>query len=132
MAKLAEIDEEQMEWMESRPEEIKQMIEKIPPNLLYMMKSSGHRVTIYSYGEDGTVTVFVSGQYNQVTFERRVFGIKPEDLEECDLPDENEELGVLLNEEQTRDYINSKRVELGNEPLSDEEFDALDNNCAMG
>jgi hypothetical protein len=44
---------------------------------------------------DGEVgfKVDVTGEYNLVAFERRVFGIKPEDLEECDLPGLHEPLG---------------------------------------
>ena len=57
------------------------------------MKSTGHRVTMYSYSENGTVTVNVTGDYNVVVFERQVFGISPDDLEECDLPAPGEFLG---------------------------------------
>lgn len=67
-----------------------------PPWNLYRMKSTQHRVTLYSYSEDGTVTVNVLGKYNFVTFERRVFGIPADDLEECDLPAPGELLGAML------------------------------------
>jgi hypothetical protein len=59
---------------------------------------SGHRVTICSYSENGTMMVDVRGEYNKITFERTVFGVKPEDLEECELPGEGEELGAMLTE----------------------------------
>jgi hypothetical protein len=68
------------------------------------MKSTGHRVTLYSFGErtDGgkiSLTVNVLGAFNLVTFERRVFGIDPDDLEPCDLPEKGEPVGALLTEE---------------------------------
>ena len=82
-------------WIETRPKSIQKMIKKFPPDILYRMKSTGHRVALYSYEEDGTMTVLVTGKYNKLSLERRVFGIKAEDLVECDLPDEDEELGVV-------------------------------------
>jgi hypothetical protein len=61
------------------------------------MKSTGHRCTIGIYGveESGVVSlvVDVTGQYNRIIFGRRVFGISPTDLEECDLPAEGEDVG---------------------------------------
>ncbi len=47
-----------------------------------------------SYSENGTVTVAVSGEFNAVTFERQVFGVNPDDLDECDLPAKDEVTGV--------------------------------------
>lgn len=82
-------------WLDSRPPEIRRMAEKWPPNRLYRMGDTGHRVTIVSYGEDGTVRVFVSGKYNFVTFEREVFGVDPATLTECDLPPSDEPVGSL-------------------------------------
>lgn len=99
MAILHEISREQAEWIEERPQVIKDLIEKVPPNRLYLLKQSGHRVFPYSYSEDGTVTVCVSGEYNMLSFERLVFGIAPDDLEECDLPSEGEILGAVLTDE---------------------------------
>jgi hypothetical protein len=61
------------------------------------LKGSNQRVTLHSYdeGEDGSITlqVQVLARFNFVAFERRVFGIKPEDLEECDLPGDEELVG---------------------------------------
>jgi hypothetical protein len=80
------------DWVRERPAPIREMIEqyKFDPWTLYLLKTSGHRVTLYSFDESKegppTLKVYVSGDYNAVAFERRVFGIKPEDLEECDLP----------------------------------------------
>jgi len=114
MAKLFEINKEAVEWKEwidSRPDEIRAMIEKWPPNLLYLYKPGNHRVTLHSYSEDGTVTIDISSEYNLILFSRHVFGINPEDLEECDLPADDEILGEALNEEQAMDYINTQRAD---------------------
>lgn len=75
-------------WVESRPEVIRKMIQALPPDRLYRLWENGSRCTIYSYEEDGTVTVEVTGQFNENVFiDRKVFGIDPEDLTECDLPE---------------------------------------------
>jgi hypothetical protein len=87
-------------WVDSRPKVIQDLAERIPPNRLYLLKSSGHRVIPYSYSEDGTLTVAVLAEYNAVAFERRVFGISPDDLEECDLPEPGEILGSCLTQEE--------------------------------
>lgn len=91
--------EEWDEWVKTRPPIVQEMCKKFPPNRLYKLKTSNHRVTLYSFSEDRTITVIVSGEYNAVVFDRKVFGIKPEDLEECDLPDKNEVLGTMLTED---------------------------------
>lgn len=96
MAYDAETQAEWDAWVASRPPVVKDLAERFPPNRLYQLKSSGHRVVMYSYSEDGTVTVTVSGDYNLLTFERHVFGVKPDDLEECDLPAPGERLGVMF------------------------------------
>lgn len=98
MAKIAEINQDALnEWLSTRPQMIQDMCAKYPPDRLYRMKDTGQRVTLYSYSEDGTVTVTVSGTYNLIaTFERNVFGVDPSSLEECDLPSKDEVLGVLV------------------------------------
>jgi hypothetical protein len=80
-------------WVSQRPARVRDLIQKygFEPWKLYRLKSSNQRVTIYSYQEpkDGspvTLKVNVSGEFNLVAFERTVFGIPPDDLEECDLP----------------------------------------------
>ncbi len=80
------------DWVKSRPVSIQAICDRLPPNRLYRLKPSGRRVTLYAYNEDGTLTVDVTGEYNFVVFDRRVVGVKPDDLEECDLPT-NELLG---------------------------------------
>ena len=100
MAVLHEFTPEQQAewdaWVAGRPPVVQERCRAFPPNRLYLLKSSNHRVTIYSYSEDGTMTVTVSGDYNLITFNRNVFGIKPEDLEECDLPDLDEPIGSFV------------------------------------
>lgn len=44
--------------------------------------------------------VRVLGKWNKVMFERNVFGIKPEELTECDLPPKDEVVGSTLNQEE--------------------------------
>lgn len=83
------------EWMAERPELIQTVAKKynLRADLLYCLKTTNQHVTLHSFSEDGTVTVNVLDKFNQhrpVTRllpginERRVFGIFPEDLEECD------------------------------------------------
>lgn len=99
MATLHELDEEAWNgWVGTRPEAVQRLCRQLPPNRLYLLKTTGHRVTIYSYSEDDTVTVVVSGEYNAVKFARRVFGIRPDELEECDLPPPDEPLGAELTD----------------------------------
>lgn len=108
--KTREIDGELFnQWFSERPDIIQEMIKKHPPNLLYLLKSSNHRVTLVSYSEDGTITVNVSGDYNLVMFERSVFGVYPDDLVECDLPTKEEKLGYILDSDEVDEYIKSIR-----------------------
>lgn len=98
------------EWCASRPPHVAEVARRLPPWKLYRMKSTGHRVTLYAFdenGEEGAVTlrVNVTKEYNFVTFERQVFGIDPDDLEECDLPGEDELLGTLYEGEEADRFI---------------------------
>ena len=105
MANFAEINQSGLnEWLQGRPDCIIDMVKRYPPNVLYRMKSTGQRVTIIAYAEDGTVRVLVSGDYNAIIFDREVFGVNIEDLEECNLPDSNERLGTLLKTEEEIDW----------------------------
>lgn len=87
------------DWVADRPEEVRTVAERFDPWTLYRLKSSGHRVTVGAFDEeqDGKVTlrVNVTGEFNFVTFERSVFGVNPDDLEECDLPGPDETLGTM-------------------------------------
>lgn len=80
--KLEELMEE--EWFQSRPPDIQKMIIKYPPIVLYKFKDSGKVVYMFSYCEDGTVTVIHLGYGTEFAFMSRnwkVFDVKPEDLE---------------------------------------------------
>ncbi len=114
MARIIEWDEQQYEdwaqWVALRPKVIQDMCEQFPPYNLYRLKNTGRRVTLHSYSEDNTLSVNVTGEYNSLMFDRHVFGIKPEDLEECDLPSEGEQLGTILTEKEDVDmYIDKMR-----------------------
>ena len=50
------------EWVESRPPVVRDIAKRFNPWTIYRLKSSGHRVYIYSFSEDGTLTVVVDGQ----------------------------------------------------------------------
>lgn len=114
VAKVLEIDETAWcKWVATRPPEVQSLCNRLPPDRLYRMKSTGHRVTLYSYSEDGTVTVDVTGEYNAVVMERRVFGISPDDLEECEMPGSGETTGTLLTEpEEVNAFIGDRVAEL--------------------
>jgi hypothetical protein len=88
------------EWVASRPEAIRVVAERYDPWTLYRLKTTNQRVFLQSFFDpdpDGKVLcrVAVSGEFNMVTFERSVFGIDPNDLEECDLPGADEPVGSL-------------------------------------
>jgi hypothetical protein len=123
-----------MEWRTTRPKVVQDLIDRFPPWTLFMIKDTRHRCTIYSYNEDGTLTVSITGQFNLINFGRRVFGIHPDDLVECDLPHPDELLGITFTEEQTLDLINSKRIESGLNPLTQQDLDAYrdEARCAVG
>lgn len=112
MADLVEVTPEMeaayAKWVEERPPVVKEIAARTRPWKLYRMKSTGQRVTIAAISEDGTVRVDVTGDYNLVLMARSVFGINPDDLEECDIPDLGEPTGELLTRdeaEESRDAI---------------------------
>jgi hypothetical protein len=119
MARFTEPTAEQeagwKEWVASRPEPVRKVAERFEPWSLYRMKSTGQRVTLYSFGEanDGsavTLTVNVTGQFNAVAFDRQVFGIDPDDLEPCDLPAPTEPTGTALTDEaDIKAYVDATR-----------------------
>ena len=114
MAKFMEFTPEQQQefdaWFAERPPLIQDIVAKYPPDRLYRLKPTKQRVTIQIYHVDGTVTVFVSGQYNLCVFDRNVFGISVTDLEECDMPTEEEMTGTVLTEQESiNDFIETTR-----------------------
>lgn len=114
MARIIEWNDDQQkgwdEWVASRPKIIQDLCRRFPPYNLYYLKDPGQKVTISSYFRDGTLKVNVTGEYNAVMFDREVFGIKPEDLEECDLPNASESVGTCLTEkEDVEEFIDIVR-----------------------
>ena len=101
MAEYHKFNEEQQkewnDWVATRPQVIKDLIKKVSPTTLYRLKSTGQRVFVISYAENGTVSVAYSGKYNLVDFEQQIFGILPEELEECELPLPDEKVGVICD-----------------------------------
>jgi hypothetical protein len=87
------------QWLKQRPENVRIVAEKFDPWTLFRLKTTNQRVVIMGFDvePDSTVTVQVGvlGDYNLLTHQRKVFGIKPEDLEECDLPRPDEQVGSL-------------------------------------
>jgi hypothetical protein len=96
-----------VKWINERPQVIRDAVAqyKLDPWTLYKLKTTGQRVTLASISEPNptvnpliqkcTVRVGITGEFNLVTHERDVFGIDPADLEECDLPAADEQLGSL-------------------------------------
>jgi len=114
MARIHEPTPEQLAewqaWVDERPPVVKELAERFPPWDLWLLKASNHKVVVVGYNEAGTLTVAVTGKFNAVMFERNVFGIKPEDLEPCELPGPNEVTGSLLTQEETEANQDAIRV----------------------
>ena len=107
MANIHDPSEEELtewrEWLASRPQNVRDVAEKLEPWKLYRLNSSGNRVLIMSFGEPVdpaepvTVRAAVLGLFNRIVFERSVFGILPSELTECDLPAPDEPLGAMFH-----------------------------------
>ena len=100
MAKITHAtDEEEAEWqawVAERPPVVQAACRKVRPDILYRHTITGQRVFVVSYGENGTVTVAVTGEFNRCAFDTEVFGVDPDKLVECDLPEPGEQLGCFL------------------------------------
>jgi hypothetical protein len=95
-------------WLETLSINEREVMKKYKVWKLYKLKSTNQKITIYSVylndNDEVKLTVIVSSKYNLISFERQVFGIDPEDLEECDLP--TEPVGAILTEEKDiNEYI---------------------------
>jgi hypothetical protein len=97
-------------WVKKLPKKVRAVAERFDIWTLYRLKSSGDRVMLQSFDGDGTLTVAVSGKFNLVIAERQVFGVPPDDLEECDLPAPDEKLGALMTTEEAVDNLDAMRV----------------------
>lgn len=81
------VKKEFAKWLESKPQVIHDLVEKVKPWHDYRIKTTGQHCHLLSYSENGTVTVFVSGHDSEALNQAyhvlpiTVFGIKPEDLE---------------------------------------------------
>ena len=95
-------------WVAKRPPVVRAVAERFNPWTLYRLDD--HRVTLVSFSEDGTVTVAVTRHFNAVVFERQVFGIDPDRLVECDLPGENEMVGVLIPNPTEDDFAEIREI----------------------
>ena len=103
-------------WLKDRPAIVREAAIKLLPWKLYRL-SGQHRVVIVSYdepknGDPVTLTVAVTGKFNLVEFDRQVFGVKPEDLEECELPALGEPVGTLMTAEEFEENIDVMRVRI--------------------
>ncbi len=84
-------------WVAERPPAVRAIAERFTPWELYRLKDTGQCVTIVSVFENGTVRVNVPVLYNAdhiddhtidgVITDFSVFGIDPNDLEPCDVPE---------------------------------------------
>jgi len=70
------------EWLESRPEVIKEMYKQASPDHIYRLTTTKQIVLIEAYCEDRTVRVTVISD----PFPFQVFGIDIDDLEKIDKP----------------------------------------------
>jgi hypothetical protein len=131
MAEIIEWTDDQWrewaEWVAECPEVIQEMCRRLPPNRLYRLGHDGHWCTVISYCEDGTVSVGVELCYNEAVFlDREVFGIDPEELEECELPDTKKESPAAAGTQQSlSDLILSRAADEPGEPLSFKLLDEL-------
>jgi hypothetical protein len=89
MAKLGEMTPKQesdwLEWASERPIQIREICRRFRPDTLYRLKPTGQRGTIYSVSENGTVTMDFHAEFNPLScIGMQVFGLNPDDIEECD------------------------------------------------
>lgn len=68
-------------WARSRPSSVRWMTRTLKPWNRYRIKATGQLCQMYSYSEDGTVTVVAADRIFGWALPLRVFGLKPIDLE---------------------------------------------------
>ena len=102
MAKIAEWtaedESEWLKWCDERPPVVQKIARRFRPNILYRLKTTGQRGVMYSISEDGTVTMDFPWAYNWISMmDLQVFGLDPNDIEECDdLSRHQVEIGGVL------------------------------------
>lgn len=75
-------------FYKTRPKHIQELIDKVPPTHHYKINDTGHICTIYSYQEDGGITVLrevneidkMNPKLDPKAEYINVFGLKPEDV----------------------------------------------------
>ncbi len=80
------------EWYKTRPEKIRNMIDMFPSCIPVRIKSTGQKAHVYSYFEDGTISVAVvysenPGLRRLIPSEEghRVFGLSLSDIEKISI-----------------------------------------------
>lgn len=135
MARYMEPTAEQVaswnEWVATRPKVIQELAERFGPWTMFRYLPTNHRCYVLGYSEhvngDGTpapptMMIVISGRHNLIDFGRRVFGVKPEDLVECDLPYPGEPLGETLTQDEQFQMVNEVRKGNGLRPLTRQQF----------
>jgi hypothetical protein len=108
-------------WIAERPEIVRQVAKNFQPWKLYRLTTTNHKVTLAVFDEEDdnitvTLRVNVLAEFNEnLLHERRVFGIVPDDLVECDVPSFEERAvnlqnGPALSDEQVEALIDDLRV----------------------
>jgi hypothetical protein len=71
-------DDEMRAWVESRPEQIRAMVKRVPPGTWWRMSRGVGIYTPVSYAEDGTLTVHKHDPMLGMNYQ--VFGVNPDSL----------------------------------------------------
>jgi len=84
-------------WFESRPDVIKKLILKCPPEALMINKETNQLMDILSWFEDGTIKCVVRAQLNShlcnaLPDDYGVFGLNPDDMKFYCWDDEDEKV----------------------------------------
>ena len=79
---LEEHQREWDEWLETRPERVREVAAARPPWHLYKVIETGQHATVRAYDEheDGSVTLAITAWYPWLPLPVGVFGMQPEDL----------------------------------------------------
>lgn len=101
-------------WKARQQPAVQAMAARFDPWSVYRLKTTGQRGVIAALEEndDGTWTfsLAITGQFNLVTVDALVHGVRCEDLEPSDLPGEGEPLGTMLTKpEDIAAYVEAHR-----------------------